>query len=155
MKVVRLSAPRTGRLYPQEVFQVLIFTTGWVDPRAMERSERMSLKNPMTPPGIYPGTVRLVAQRLVISRHSLMSNPLHIYLSVTSSPSVCLPPGPGFHLYNAFRLKFGCTVGRSCAALLSREWNMASPYRLRLKPARELRVKRAEGMDMWRTLSFV
>ena len=31
----------------------------------MERSEgNMSLKNPVTPPGIDPGTIRLVAQRL-------------------------------------------------------------------------------------------
>ena len=30
----------------------------------MERSERMSLKNPVTKQGIDPGTVRLVAQRL-------------------------------------------------------------------------------------------
>jgi hypothetical protein len=31
----------------------------------MERSEGdMSMKNPVTPPGIDPGTVRLVAQRL-------------------------------------------------------------------------------------------
>jgi hypothetical protein len=44
---------------------VLIFTRGWVDPRAMERSEGdMSLKKPVTPPGIDPGTVRLVAQHL-------------------------------------------------------------------------------------------
>jgi hypothetical protein len=47
------------------VFLVLIFTRGWVDPRAMERSEGdMSLKNPVTPPGIDPGSVRVVAQRL-------------------------------------------------------------------------------------------
>jgi hypothetical protein len=65
MKVVRSSAPRTGRLYLQEIFLVFIFTRGWVDPRAMVRSEgNMSLKNPVTPPGIDPGTVRLVAQRL-------------------------------------------------------------------------------------------
>jgi len=44
---------------------LLIFTRGWVDPRAMVRSEEnISLKNPVTPPGIDPGTVRLVAQRL-------------------------------------------------------------------------------------------
>ena len=65
MKVVRLSASRTDRLYHQEMFLVLVFTRGLVDPQAMEWSEGdMSLKNPVTPPGIDPGTVRLVAQRL-------------------------------------------------------------------------------------------
>ena len=47
------------------IFLVLIFTRGWVDPRTMVQSEgNMSLKNPVTPPEIYPGTVRVVAQRL-------------------------------------------------------------------------------------------
>jgi hypothetical protein len=65
MKVVRLSVSRTGRLYRQEMFLVLIFTRGWVDPMSMVRSEgNMSLNNPVTPPGIDPETVRLVAQRL-------------------------------------------------------------------------------------------
>jgi hypothetical protein len=50
---------------PPGMFLVLIFTRGWVDPWTMEQSEGdMSLKNPMTPPGIDTGTVRLVAQRL-------------------------------------------------------------------------------------------
>ena len=50
---------------PPGMFLVLIFTRGWVDPRAMVWSEgNMSLKNPVTPPGIDAGTVRLVVQHL-------------------------------------------------------------------------------------------
>ena len=50
---------------PPGMSLVLNFTRGWVDPRTMVRSEgNMSPKNPVTPPGIDPGTVRPIAQRL-------------------------------------------------------------------------------------------
>jgi len=57
------------------------FTRCWFDPRVMVGSEgNMSLKTPVTTPGIDPGTFRLVVQRL---NHYATPGPLytcrHIY----------------------------------------------------------------------------
>jgi len=61
------------------IFLVLIYVTGWVDPRDTVRAERSRhWKIPMTPSGIEPATLRLVAQGLNQLRHRMAHQHMHM-----------------------------------------------------------------------------
>jgi hypothetical protein len=72
--VVRLSALRTGRLYPQEINLVLISVEAELTPGPYcDWKDYVTEKNPMTPSGIEPATCRFVASCL---NHYVTARPI-------------------------------------------------------------------------------
>jgi hypothetical protein len=103
---------------------VLIFSRGWVDPRAMVGSEgNMSLKNPVTQPGIDLGTVRPAAQRL---NHYATSDPIfrvHFWLKQTLTlyfKTFPLSDSVSIYAWNLNGWKMFCNFAYGCDSRINR-----------------------------------
>jgi len=102
MKVVRFSCPHIGRFYPQEILLILISVRGWVDARAIVRSEGFSQwKIPKTSSGLVSavGIARFLtpSQREIEELHRLASPCLSVRNNSRGRLVACLSPRrPGF-----------------------------------------------------------
>ena len=92
MKVLKLSANRSGLLYPKKITLVLISARGWIDPKAIVRSEGLyQWKIGMTPSGVE-SFVSVHEIFLFIMRYIIRN-----LLETQQIPTVTIAPLTGLH----------------------------------------------------------
>jgi len=128
MKVVRLSVVRSGLLYHQHLFLVLIYVRGCVDPRATVRPEWWSQwKIPMT-----PATFRLVAQWLNQLRHRMP----HVINDTLSYTYCATEEVPRIHanLLSLEHLRLCCIFSLYITIIASQRGQRAGPLDVEASP---------------------